>query len=403
MRKLIYVITVSAAILFTAACSKEHLEADTEPSVPERTDAPALCSIGKMYESDIPMEPAELTPQMFAAAEMTKADVEYTIPVVFHIFGADQWSGTLNAARMEKVLKWINNDFNGVKNVGDTEYFGNIHADRKEFVDNLPIQFVLAKYTKDGTALKKGQKVYGGKVVTSGTNAGTVNGEVAVIIYSKTHPLAKAGPGNNNVKTNSEMKKIAWDNKMYMNVYITNDLYANGKTNESGVAWYPDATMTNANVARVVYNGWFLPGGTYFDKDFTSVITHEFGHFLNLAHTFDGGCVTGRADSNYEGDYVKDTPQMLSSADNAAYQGHGKKNCNGAVIDYGNFMNYGVYSNFTKEQVKRMKAALQTPQRKPLWQQSNLDKVLGKGNIPSGGDPATFGDKLKDINAKLGK
>lgn len=398
-------LAVMAAIL-VVGCNKEDMnKQETPENNTKNADAPKMCSSFNIVdENGLPMQPAELSPAMYAAAEMTKADVEYTIPVVFHVFGDDQSSGKLDGARFEKVLKWINNDFNGVKNVGDIEYFGTIDESRKEFVDYLPIKFVLAKYTKDGVALKNGQKVSGGKVLESSvTNSGTISGDVSVIIYSKSHPLAKRGPGNNNAAANNEMKKIAWDNKMYMNVYITNDLYANGDKYNSGVAWYPDASMTNANVARVVYNGSYLPGGSYGDRDFTSVISHEFGHFMNLIHTFYEDrrmlCGSSGADGGSYGDKCADTPEMQCSSDFAAYYGHGKKNCHGEVIDFGNFMNYGVYCNFTKDQVKRMKAALQHVTRKSLWQQANLDKVLGNGLK----DPATFGEKLQDINNKLGK
>ena len=50
------------------------------------------------------------------------------------------------------------------------------------------------------------------------------------------------------------MALYAWDNHKYMNVYIMNDLYGDGVTNNSGVSWYPDIEMTDENLARVVYN-----------------------------------------------------------------------------------------------------------------------------------------------------
>ena len=35
------------------------------------------------------------------------------------------------------------------------------------------------------------------------------------------------------------MALYAWDNHKYMNVYVMNDLYGDGVTNNSGVSWYP--------------------------------------------------------------------------------------------------------------------------------------------------------------------
>ncbi|MEG2493470.1 MAG: M43 family zinc metalloprotease [Rikenellaceae bacterium] len=414
MRTLKFLTLFAFVATLAVGCSKEDLNKQANQDSNMATKSmPKPCKIG-LDENGNEMKPAELSAELYAAAMATKADQVYTIPVVFHIFGASQGSGTLNAARIEKVLTWINNDYNGIKNSGDKENFSTIAPARDEFVGYLPVKFVLAKNYSDGTPIKKDDKIYGGKPSATSTYKGTASGDCSVIIYSASHPLAKAGPGVYDSQTTNEMKKVAWDNKMYMNVYITNDLYADGYTNNSGVAWYPDATMTNNNIARVVYNGAYLPGGTYYDKDFTSVITHEFGHFLNLAHTFNENgsdkCNSSLADGGSYGDQVKDTPQMENSSgsasngwqQNTAYYGHGKKNCKGEVIDFGNFMNYGVYCNFTQGQVARMKAALQAYGRKSLWQQSNLDKVLGVGATdptdPTVKDPATMGDKLDALD-----
>lgn len=400
MKKILIPLAFLAAAVCVVACNDELVDSTNDP-VLALCDVPAPCRIGLMA-NNTPMMPAEITDAMRAAA-MTKADRQYVIPVVFHIFGQDQGSyGKVDAKRIHKTIEWINNDFNGIENDDDPITFYDLEDSRKEFVDNLNVKFMLARFDEKGNPIKKDDNINGGKALDN----------YAIILYSESHPVAAVGPGN--PWAGNEISSIAWDNKMYMNVYITKDLYANNVLNNSGVAWYPEDAMTEANIARVVYNGNYLPGGSYADKDFTSVITHEFGHFFNLAHTFNENsvfdwidCTSAKDDGGAYGDQVADTPEHMCSSyedryGDKPYWGFDKKNCHGEIIDFGNFMNYGVYCNFTKGQVERMKAALEMNARKTLWQESNVKATIGDIQ-PEEKDPATFAEKLKDINGKLSK
>jgi len=161
-----------------------------------------------------------------------------------------------------------------------------------------------------------------------------------------------------------------------MNVYIQSDLYNNGVTNESGVAWYPSSSLSDENLARVVYNGAYLASNT--SKEFASTLTHEFGHWLNLVHTFEGGC-TGT-------DFVNDTPPEDGKNDVNCFP---TTNCDGEYVNFENYMGYnganGCYKMFTQGQFSRIKDALEHPARKPLWQEQNLIetglKLLAAENI----------------------
>ena len=121
--------------------------------------------------------------------------------------------------------------------------------------------------------------------------------------------------------------------------------------------------MSDRNLARVVYNGSFLEDNT--DENQRSILTHEFGHWLNLLHTFQGGCTE-------ENDLVDDTPAQEANSNNTKCEVIYGCNKNEEVNNE-NFMDYTeCYKMFTKGQVARMDAALQLPSRVTLWQENNL-------------------------------
>ncbi|SMD32553.1 Por secretion system C-terminal sorting domain-containing protein [Reichenbachiella faecimaris] len=256
-----------------------------------------------------------------------KAASGYTIPVVFHVFGSDFQGASVTQSIIEDALQKTNEDFNGLNpDYGDVSaYF----SGRKSTLD---IDFALAKIDPNGNA-------------TTGI----------------TFNSARSGFGNGG-GYDSQIQQYAWDNNKYMNIYIMLDLYDDGATNNSGVAWYPDQWMTDNNLARVVYNGRYL--GTNTSENFRRVLTHEFGHYLNLAHTFDNGC-------SAPGDHVSDTPSTTSNSGTCNYT---VETCSGAGPANGeNFMDYSeCYRMFTQGQVARMEAALNHSARQPLWQASNL-------------------------------
>jgi len=261
------------------------------------------------------------------------ASHKYIIPVVFHVYGTVHNGDTVNDAVIIDALYKTNEDFQG-----QTADFADIDPEFTGVKDSLNVEFRLAELDPEGNP-------------TSG------------IIY---HPQS-SGAGN---YSSSDVKNDHWDNYKYMNVYIQNDLYADGVTNNSGVAWYPDSGMSDDGLARVTYNGAYL--GTNTDENFRSVLTHEFGHFLDLIHTFEGGCKRGAAKRcGKTGDKNCDTPQQNSWQMNPG--DGGILNCLGETINWQNFMAYSdQYANYTQDQVDRMVNGLASPARQSLWSASNL-------------------------------
>ena len=284
--------------------------------------------------------------------QKSKLASTYTIPVVFHVYGETHNGYSVTTDKIKVALQKLNEDFQGLN-----ADFADVDPLFNPIKSTLNIEFKLAQLDPNGNC-------------TSG-----------VIYYDE-----KSGYGGTG--SNSAVAADAWNNYKYMNVYIQNDLYADGSTTNSGVAWYPNTSMSDNGIARVVYNGAYLHGNT--GNEFASVLTHEFGHFLNLIHTFDGGCT-------YPNDEVDDTPAEDQSVVGSVCEPI--QNCEGNFINYENYMGYngaanGCYRMFTKGQTDRMLAALQHDARKTLWTPQNL---IDTGVNNTGGSLAVNNNTVKEL------
>jgi hypothetical protein len=285
----------------------------------------------------------------------TTVNDTYIIPVVFHVYGTSFNGKTVTLEKIQAALMHLNEDFQGLN-----DDFNSVEPFFQGRRGTLNIEFRLAKIDPNG-------------------------GSTTGVIFER----KKEGYGNGG-GYDDQIQADAWDNYKYMNIYIQNDLNDDGITNRSGVCWYPDSWMSDNKLARCVYNGAYLGENT--DKEFASVLTHEFGHFLNLIHTFDGGC-TGT-------DEVDDTPIEDGKHSLACTPG---TNCTGDKVNIENYMGYnaakGCSKMFTQGQVARMLAALQHPARKTLWAAQNL---INTGVTGTGGSIAANTHIFKEDIANSG-
>jgi pregnancy-associated plasma protein-A len=119
-----------------------------------------------------------------------------------------------------------------------------------------------------------------------------------------------------------------------------------------GWAYYAQDASRDGVLDGVVIHYYSLPGGPWGDQySAGDTATHEVGHWMNLFHTFEGGC-TG------SGDFIDDTPAEASPAYECPV---GRDTCAATGLDpITNFMDYTYDScmfQFTPDQAVRMQQA----------------------------------------------
>jgi hypothetical protein len=134
------------------------------------------------------------------------------------------------------------------------------------------------------------------------------------------------------------------------------NLYSTTAGDYLGWAYLPDITTKpgQAYLDGVVFDWESMPGTstTYAGRyDQGETVTHEVGHWLNLEHTFFGGC-------SAKGDFVDDTPAEKTPTSGCPA---GKDTCTKPGLDpIHNYMDYSYdscYTEFTPGQVQRMRDA----------------------------------------------
>jgi hypothetical protein len=121
-----------------------------------------------------------------------------------------------------------------------------------------------------------------------------------------------------------------------------------------GWAYLPGLNDSLSYLDGIVFDWESMPGTSdaYEDQyDLGQTLTHEAGHWLNLEHTFYGGC-------NANGDFVDDTPAMKVPTNGCP---EGKDTCSSPGLDpIHNYMDYSYdacYEEFTPGQVARAQDA----------------------------------------------
>ncbi|MCF0207268.1 MAG: hypothetical protein HUK15_07560, partial [Bacteroidales bacterium] len=243
------------------------------------------------------------------------ADEVYVIPVVFHI--VHEWgSENLSYEQIERIVEHLNQDYR--KTRSDT---ANIVEEFKPIAADTKIEFRLARKDPEGNCTMGVTRTF-----SSATHGGGED--------------AKDAAGS-------------WDNTKYLNVWSVASLY----DNVAGWAYYPGTAPDNWDGVILIYS--------YLDR----ALTHEVGHYLNLAHPWGSTNDPGLASNCDIDDGIDDTPNTI-----------GHTSCNLSAVTCGsldnvqNFMEYSYcYLMFTNGQAAAMRAALNSDAsgRNNLWTEEN--------------------------------
>lgn len=281
------------------------------------------------------------------------AAVQFTIPVVFHILHIGGSENISDAVCINAIDK-INLDFSA----GGSD-FSSIFPPFQALYVNSDIKFMLAKKDPSGNC-------------TTGIN----------------HTYSTKTDWNQALTSN--YTGITWNPSKYLNVIIVNQIVPQSTVTGGGViigyTYKPGTWGTGASADAIVYRHDYL-------NNFTDIrlLSHEIGHWLNLAHTFGNtnnpGVICGSLSG---GDGVSDTPDTKgnfsscpASSTNSAIVCTSNQNPYYQNVE--NIMDYSSCAkNFTQGQTIKMQAALSsaTSGRNNLWSAQNLINTDVNGNVP---------------------
>lgn len=255
-----------------------------------------------------------------------KDDQVYIIPVVFHVvhnYGPEN----LSLEQIKDQIRILNEDYRLMN--PDTVMIVN---EFKQIATDCQIEFRLAKKDPEGNCSTG--------VTRTVSEATTLAGE--------------------------NVKEIApsWPRSMYLNVWVVKSIGGGA----AGYSFYP-GTVGDGQDGILINYKYVASIGTGSNSR-SRTLTHEIGHYLNLAHPWGSTNEPGLPGNCGMDDGIEDTPNTIghtSCALNAV-------SC-GSLDNVQNYMDYSYCCKmFTHGQGTEMRAVLNSSiaERNELWQESNL-------------------------------
>lgn len=248
------------------------------------------------------------------------------IPVVFHIIH-NNGPENISDAQIEDAMRVLNLDFN--KQNADWQ---NVRPEFLDIVGDVGVEFRLAKKDPQGNC---------------------------------TRGITRTQSALTNDGTQTMKNLIQWPRNRYLNVWVAAS--ANGA---AGYTYRPGAVNNQPTWDGIVLLHTYTGSIGTSSPGRSRTLTHEVGHWINLAHTWGNTNEPAIASNCNDDDGVTDTPNSI-----------GWTVCNlsgvscGSLDNVENYMDYSYCSKmFTNGQATRMLAALNsgTSQRNQLWSASNL-------------------------------
>jgi len=255
-----------------------------------------------------------------------KKVISFVIPVVWHVLH-NNGPENISKATIENEIVQLNKDYQKL----NTDV-GNAHPLFAGLVADIEVEFRLARIDPDGNC-------------TEGITR-TVN----QITYAMDETAKTIAPSWNR------------NGKYYLNIWQGSSI-ASGA---GGYAFYPGTVPINRE-------GLVLIGG-----QLGNTVTHETGHWLNLAHCWGNSNTPGDAGNCSSDDGVSDTPNTIGQTGCSQTA----QSC-GSVDNVQNYMEYNFCDvMFTEGQKQRMHAALNSTigKRSSLW--TNANRIATGTNDP---------------------
>lgn len=293
------------------------------------------------------------------------AAVEFTVPVVFHILHQGGAENVSDQACID-ALKQVNEDF--ARLGSDTS---SIFTPFKSLYINSDIKFMLAKKDPNGNC---------------------INGIVRHIDPKTNWSQGQANPGT---QAGNAYWAYTWNPTQYLNIYVVANIVPQSTVTGGGIivgyTYRPNTWPTNNPHDAIVYRYNYLNYGA--PNYQARSLSHEIGHWLNLAHTFGNtnnpGVICG---SMAGGDGISDTPDTkgnfagcpaASTNTNYVCTSPDPSNSNLYYQNVQNIMDYSSCpKNFTAGQTNAMRTALQS-------------NISGRSNLISA---SNLGPQFTDVN-----
>lgn len=313
-----------------------------------QSDVPFHCGAGEL-DRITPSVAGD--PEFIARMQMADADLEsfthdflqdtergggsYVIPIVFHIVH-NNGVENIGDAQIHDAVRILNEDFNRENSDWD-----NVRSEFLGIVADIGIEFRLATKDPDGNCTNGITRT-----VSSLTNEGSW-----------------------------QMKAlISWPRNKYLQVWV-----AASADGAAGYTFRPGAAAGMPEEDGIVMQHMYTGSIGTSTGSRSRALTHEVGHWLNLAHTWGNTNDPALPSNCSDDDGVDDTPNTIGWT-TCNLSG---ASCGSALDNVENFMEYSYCSKmYTEGQKDRMIAALNstTAQRNQIWQLGNLISTGVNGN-----------------------